>query len=106
MNNAIVAPQYSGLPSGLPAYFSTLNGAEFDNQWIYLSGDGGTNPSQYNGHGMLFWFTFGTAKLGGATDAQALAAALGVASKFPSGEMWRHNDIFAPNNALSIGIAE
>ncbi len=96
MNKAIVAPQYSGLPSGLPAYFSALDSNQLDNNWIYLSGDGATYPSQYRGHGMLYWFVFGITLLGGASAADATAAANYIVSQYPAGELWKHNDIYAP----------
>ncbi len=95
MNNAIIA-QYSGLPSGLTAYFQTLNSEENDNKWIYLSSDGGTNPNQYNGHGMLYWFAFGITLLSGGTRAEAAAAGASVVAMYPNGEFWKHDDIFAP----------
>ncbi len=94
MNNAIIA-QYSGLPSGLTAYFQTLNSEENDNKWIYLSGDGGTNPSQYNGHGMLYWWSYGIVLLFGGTKAQATAFATRSAAMYPDGSFWMHHDIYA-----------
>ncbi len=96
MNKAFVAPQYSGAPTGLPAYFSALDSAQYDNDWIYLSGDGATYPSQYNGHGMLYWFVFGISRLGGASIPAATAAAVYILSQYPTGELWKHDDIFAP----------
>ncbi len=95
MNKAMVAPQYSGLPSGLSAYFSALDDPAYDNVWIYLSGDGASYPSQYMGHGMLYWFVFGMAKLSGASDSVAAIVASGIVSTYPADELWMHNDIYA-----------
>ncbi len=94
INVAIIA-QYSGSPSGMSAYFVTLSSDENDNKWIYLSGDGGANPSQYMGHGMLYWFAFGIARLGGANSTAAAGIASGIVSRYPAGEFWRHNTISA-----------
>ncbi len=95
MNNAVIA-QYSGAPSGMAAYFETLDSEELDNKWIYLSGDGGANPGQFMGHGMLYWFIFGITRLAGLTVAQAQAYAASVVASHPEGEFWKHNDILAP----------
>ncbi len=97
LSKAIVA-QYPGSGT-LSAYFTYLSGDELDNMWIYLSGDGAQYPGQFgppgNVHGMLYWFTFGSAKLAGASDLVAAAVAAGIVSTYPAGEIWKHNDILA-----------
>ena len=97
MNQAIIA-QYTGAEApSLPAYlFLVLGSDDYDNMWIYLSGDGGSNPSQYNGHGMIYWHAYYNAIVAGATPAQAAVVAANIVSTYPDGELWKHTDIYAP----------
>ncbi len=95
MNNAVIA-EYSGPPTGMSAYFTYLDSEELDNKWIYLSSDGGANPGQYWGHGMLYWFIFGLTRLAGFTFDEASAYAAGIVAAHPEGEFWKHNDILSP----------
>jgi len=105
MNNAVIMA-YSGpvlpLPARVAALLAYINSLaeEYENRWIYLSGDGATYPGQYIGHGMLYWFMYSItfiAQPAGTSPADRDSAATVVAEEHveehPQGSFWKTNEI-------------
>jgi hypothetical protein len=103
MNNAVIAHT----PADLSNY-GGFGDTEYENKWIYLSGDGGSNPNQFRfpidysfpnipaptlynlgEHGMLWWFFFFAFK--------SPSAANDVAANYPNGAFFLYNNF--DNNA-------
>jgi hypothetical protein len=61
--------------------------AEYDNKWIFLSGDAAGQPNQVMGHGMVYWLFYYAF---GSSTAAGLAAA-----SLPNGALWMHNSIYS-----------
>jgi hypothetical protein len=76
MNNAIIVVTYADMV--------LYSGVDYENKWIYLSGEG--VGDQFMGHGWVYWLFF---VLGGP------AAAASAAASFPRGALWMHNNIYA-----------
>jgi hypothetical protein len=103
MNNAVIA-EYSGpvlpLPARVAALVAYINSLadEYENKWIYLSGDGATYPGQYIGHGMLWWFMYSitfvaTPGTVSERDAAATVVADEHVEEHPEGSFWKTNEI-------------
>ena len=74
MNNAIIVVTYADMV--------LYSGVDYENKWIYLSGEG-IGP-QYLGHGWMYWLFY---VMGGP------AAAAAAAASNPNGALWMHNTI-------------
>ncbi len=90
MNNAIVVHI---------SILGQIAGPTYENKWLYLSGDGGTNADQYafaagpyktyGSHGMLWWFFF----FGFGHNADSAAAADFAAATYLKGALFMNNII-------------
>ena len=77
MNNALT-------PTTLTELVSYI-GVDYDNKWIFLSGDASGQPNQVMGHGMFYWLLY---------YAFGESAATGMVIMFPNGALWMHNNIY------------
>jgi hypothetical protein len=92
MNNAYIAH----LPLTTLGQFGGADDTTYENKWIYLSGDGGTNADQFTSptlgtHGMLWWFFLFA--FGSKTMADAMA------STYPNGALYMYNNIYNNNQS-------
>jgi hypothetical protein len=99
MNNAYIAH----LPLSTLGQFGGADDTIYENKWIYLSGDGGTNADQYafptlpgsalGSHGLLWWFFFFA--FGANPSSKTMADAM--ASAYPNGALFMYNNIYNNN---------
>ena len=93
MNNAYIAH----LPLTTLGQFGGAEDTTYENKWIYLSGDGGTNADQFTSplgtHGMLWWFFYFAFR--GTTNDRTMADAM--ASTYPNGALFMYNNIYNNN---------
>jgi hypothetical protein len=94
MNNAYIAH----LPLSTLGQFGGADDTTYENKWIYLSGDGGTNADQFTSptlgsHGMLWWFFFFAFR--GTTNDRTMADAM--AATYPNGALFMYNNIYNNN---------